>query len=382
MRRGFGTAVVVAAVAAGGSAQGQALRYDRERVLAIDMRVERFSPRRSPTATGAGTAWVVNLPPLVRGVPRIRLHFDIVQAGVPESWRVRVKDLAGTTLQEIAGADAAPLGPGFWTDELPAAQARVELSWDGRGAPPVLEASRYAYTVGSATPQSTVGVDQRQPIATAPARHQALGPAVARLRIMTEDGQGYCTGFLLGKDLLMTNEHCVRTAAEAASVLVDFRYDAPGAKPDVVRGAGLLRTSSDLDYTLLRLSRPVAAALGRLYLESAAVRDGQELVIIQHPGGEPKQVSIADCVVAGLGRPGASPAPTDFGHECDTLGGSSGSPVLDRATGRVVGLHHFGFRVGLEEPVNQAVQVGPILADLSTGVGAVVLDEVRQAPPP
>jgi hypothetical protein len=41
----------------------------------------------------------------------------------------------------------------------------------------------------------------------------------------------------------------------------------------------------------------------------------------------------------------------------------------------VVGLHHFGFREGLDEPVNQAVEIGRILEDLSTHVEPPVFDE-------
>lgn len=375
--------VVLAAVVAGGSARAQTVRFDRERVMAFDMRLERFPPRRSPEAGGPGVAWTVNLPPLARAVSRIRLHFRVLTAGDPLSWQVRVKDLGAATLQTIPGAEATAGGAAFWTDELAAAQVKVELTWNGQGEHPVLEADRYAYAVGAATPLSIVGLDQRRPIATAAARHKALAPSVARLRIMTDDGQAFCTGFLLGERLLVTNEHCVRTAEEAASLLVDFRYDTPTARPEVVRGATLLRTSAGLDYTLLRLSKPAGAGLGRLRLETAApARDRQELLIIQHPGGEPKQVSLEGCLVAGLQREGASTEKTDFGHECDTLGGSSGSPVLDRATGRVVGLHHFGFREGLDEPVNQAVDVARILEDLSTQVDPAVFDEVRQGPPP
>lgn len=383
MRPVLVTGAVLAAAAAIAPASAQ-LRFDRERVMAFDKKVERFTPRRSPATGGAGVAWVVSLPPLVRGVPQIRLHFRIVQAGDPTSWRVVLRDLAGTTLQEIPGSEAVSGGAAFWTDELATAQAKVELSWNGQGVRPILEADRYAYAVGSATPQSTVGgVDDTRPIGEAPPRHRALAPPVARLRIMTDEGEGFCTGFLLGEGLLMTNEHCIRTSEEAAALLVDFRYDTPSATPQVVRGATLLRTSAALDYALLRLSRPVEATFGRLHLEtSAPVLDRQELVVIQHPGGEPKKFVLNDCIVAGLERDGASTEKTDFAHRCDTKGGSSGSPVIDRATGRVVGLHHFGFREGIDEPVNQAVEIGRILADLSTGVDAAVFASVRQAPPP
>ena len=33
---------------------------------------------------------------------------------------------------------------------------------------------------------------------------------------------------------------------------------------------------------------------------------------------------------------------SDVSYYCDTQGGSSGSPVLSRATNRVIALHHFG----------------------------------------
>ena len=56
--------------------------------------------------------------------------------------------------------------------------------------------------------------------------------------------------------------------------------------------------------------------------------------------------------------------PDDFGHRCDTLGGSSGAPVLDLQSGRIVGLHHWGYLDSDPDPVNQAVHFRLILDDL------------------
>lgn len=379
MKRLISAGLVLAAAAGGGASWAQTLRFDREKVLAVDMKVERFSPRRSPAAGGPGAVWSVNLPPLPRAVSRIRLRLRALTAGDPATWEVRVRDLGVETLQTVSGAMIASTPDGFWTDELPAAQVNVELSWNGQGERPVLESDRYAYATGMATPQAIVGLDQRRSITTATSTYRALGRSVARLRIMTDEGQGYCTGFLLGEGLLMTNEHCVRTDAEAASLLVDFAFDSWSARAEVVRGARLLAVDAALDYALLQLPKSVEASFGRVHLETVqAVRDRQELLIIQHPGGEPKQISLEGCVVAGEQREGATAVKTDFGHECDTLGGSSGSPVFDRATGRVMGLHHFGFRQGVDEPVNQAVQISRILDDLSTRVDAPTFNRVTQ----
>ena len=62
---------------------------------------------------------------------------------------------------------------------------------------------------------------------------------------------------------------------------------------------------------------------------------------------------MADCKLSGVNRIGAKTGDaSDFGHLCDTLGGSSGSPVMDWQSGFVV-LHHFGFVSASSDPVNQ-----------------------------
>ena len=91
------------------------------------------------------------------------------------------------------------------------------------------------------------------------------------------------------------------------------------------------------------------------------------MVMIQHPAGRPKQVSIVNCKVMGARVAGVTSALTDFGHGCDTLNGSSGSPAIDIQTGRVLGLHHLGY-LPTDEPVNRAVQIQQILDFLRTNL--------------
>src|SRR5690606_21393702 len=66
---------------------------------------------------------------------------------------------------------------------------------------------------------------------------------------------------------------------------------------------------------------------------------GMPLLVPGHPAARKKEVDVsAECALTRA-------VPYDFydrlniQHQCDTEGGSSGSPVIDRDTGFVIGLH-------------------------------------------
>ena len=61
-------------------------------------------------------------------------------------------------------------------------------------------------------------------------------------------------------------------------------------------------------------------------------------------------------------------------HTCDTEGGSSGSPVLDRATGNIVALHWGG-----QETFNMAIPIAKVLEDIRQHVAPEVLAELKIA---
>jgi len=382
-RNGVLGALVVLLVPATTMAQ-PVLELARERIFSFDMAIDPQALAVAATTGPAGEAWST----LVRsrfpqggtfdGI-RVRVVFDApVTAG-----RLRVLDEAGVEVDAVTPAAGAPVRE-FWSRDIPGGVARVEFSRATAGPSPAATVS-YAYHVTPSEKQSISGPNQLMKVGDAPARIRRLGHPIARLRFMVAgQGQATCTAFLVGQRLLLTNQHCIATDDERASALVDFFYDADDSRATGQRVAEIVASDRGLDYTLLRLAADPPTGAGRLFfapLTWAWSGTAHPLVIVQHPSGLPKRASIADCSTTGADRIGALPGePTDFGHLCDTLGGSSGSPVLDWSTGAVVGLHHFGFHAGSPDPVNQAVSHARILRDIRVR-DAAAFAEVAASPP-
>jgi hypothetical protein len=139
-----------------------------------------------------------------------------------------------------------------------------------------------------------------------------------------------------------------------------------------VRGATRSSGRAGPRHTLLRLE--AVGTFGRLCLESASPAPDRRSL-----SSSSTQEEAEAGLTRGLprGRPAARGASTetDFGHRCDTLGGSSGSPVLDRTTG---GRGAPPPAARARRAVNQAVEIGAA-SNLRTQVDAAVFDRVGSA---
>ena len=164
----------------------------------------------------------------------------------------------------------------------------------------------------------------------------------------------FCSGSLVGDDLVLTAGHCVRDQAMCDSARIVFGFaiktfgasvpEGIGAK-DVYSCKEVLVTLSDTvpprpdpfaeylgpDYALIRLDRKVA---GRKPLEinrSRRPKKGDKLLAIGHPLGLPLKIAAGAAV--------RDPSQADyFVTDLDTFGGSSGSPVFSAATGLIEGV--------------------------------------------
>ncbi len=197
----------------------------------------------------------------------------------------------------------------------------------------------------------------------------ALEASKAVVRIATPKGAG--TGFMIAPDLLMTNNHVIKTqeVAEKSNFSFNYQLDINGKEcPTQIIGAlpdGAFYTNEELDYTVVTLKE--VPDFGKpLIFKSKLMRRDDRVAIIQHPGGHLKKISIQNNFVAYADN-------QVLQYTTSTEPGSSGSPVFDDDF-QVVGIHHSGGM--LVEPNTQQ----RYLRNAGTSAIAVLKDLQANAP--
>jgi V8-like Glu-specific endopeptidase len=167
----------------------------------------------------------------------------------------------------------------------------------------------------------------------------AASEAVLRLTLEKDNGKYTCgTGFLVSNDLILTNNHIIATRQEAMNTDYHFHYqlDKNGAEMQIVSIApepeGLFYTHKELDFSVIQLQGEPGKTFGSLRLKGTRVSVDQRVNIIQHPGGNLKQISMQNNFVAYADR-------HVLQYYTSTMPGSSGSPVLNNEFD-VIGIHH------------------------------------------
>ncbi len=228
-------------------------------------------------------------------------------------------------------------------------------------------------------PEVVCGTDGREDIACHLTEANAAQRPVARLLFVSGASQFLCTGSLVtgpNSSTLMTNNHCMDTQNEWASQQARFNYqrttcggsvDEPASN---YSGGTLLKTNKKLDYSLGTLLGNPEATWGELTPTTSQAAVGNLLWFIQHPGGRRKEIGYWEdeaqslrCKVDRINQTyGGSQRQSQMAYGCDSEGGSSGSPIVSAATGRVIGLHHFG-GVNNSPCLNAATEMPEICAN-------------------
>jgi endonuclease G len=129
--------------------------------------------------------------------------------------------------------------------------------------------------------------------------------AVCRIRVPTQGGEWYGSGFLVGPRLLMTNNHVLSSKQEASQTEAEFNYehDADGIlNPPVQFNLApheIFFTDVEHDVTFVAVAPfseggvPIErfGYLPLIPLSGKGI-NGEWVTIIQHPGGEPKQMTV------------------------------------------------------------------------------------------
>ncbi|MET4043736.1 V8-like Glu-specific endopeptidase [Bradyrhizobium sp. RT6a] len=293
------------------------------------------------------------------GAKSIRIRINLAKNATPRTdYIVAVRDRNGGLVARYPAAELR-VKQEVWSPPVPGASVEVEVEVETAAADTVGIAIAVTGIIAQRTPGDpmlsvlgeTFDLEPMEAFRLEKPEIFKAGLAVAKLMFVRDGKSLACTGFMIDDDRMLTNEHCINSQAVCESAVALFGYDSNASMTsEMVRdqsSACLEFQSMDekLDVAMVRLANSPGKRWGRLKL--AAATPDELSIVIHHPNGDPKYVTREDCFVVKLPVDGRA-KDTDFSHLCDTMGGSSGSPVLSRRSLEVIGLHHFG--IDLADP--------------------------------
>lgn len=195
--------------------------------------------------------------------------------------------------------------------------------------------------------------------------------SIARIWVDVAGGRpaAYGTGFMASPRLLITNHHVLGDASTANRSLAEFDYErrADGAIVPTttfrLQPETFFYADRELDYAVVAVqtASTVGRPLGDFGYNRLSEDEGKAIAaqwanIIQHPSGEPKQVSLRENQIIDV--------LANFLHyKSDTAPGSSGAPVYNDRW-EAVALHHCGVPKKNEDGVLLAVDGSPWTPDM------------------
>lgn len=178
--------------------------------------------------------------------------------------------------------------------------------------------------------------------------------SVGRLDRIAGVNQNIGTGFLVADDLVLTNHHVVTALSHGADELdegmavIRFYQEVDGPEPvPACAVTEVVKIHPTLDMALVRVRVPDKRP--PLTLDTRALPANLMVSAIGYPYEDDRNPLFVDAIFEGkygvkrgaFGELMGSEAPFIY-HDCSTLGGNSGSPILALETGAVVGLHFTG----------------------------------------
>jgi hypothetical protein len=209
-------------------------------------------------------------------------------------------------------------------------------------------------------------------------RFRKLAEPVGRLDVLVQTpaglGTSTCTASVISPRYILTNNHCFPDGVRSASLLMDFyREDDDGNGNRFEARVTPTERNANLDYAVVEVLGDPAARFGTIRLDPRDPAPGESLLVIHHPSGLPKHMTRGGCRAI---QPVAV-AGTDIRHRCDTMPGSSGSPIFADASSRMLGLHYAGTTNVATAGFNFGKRLSEIVKD-SRILAAIVAEQRRQ----
>lgn len=149
-----------------------------------------------------------------------------------------------------------------------------------------------------------------------------------------------CTGFLVGKDILVTAGHCMTSEYDCSSMKWVFDYEDTSTyfpKSNVYGCKEVLDQSAKYnvlgyanDFAVIRLDRKVTDRAPLKFRTKGKIKKSSKIAVIGHPSGLPVKIADNARVKNTYGL--------TFKANLDTYGGNSGSPVINLKSMEVEGI--------------------------------------------
>jgi len=169
-----------------------------------------------------------------------------------------------------------------------------------------------------------------------------VSKAVGYIEVIKPNGTEVGTGFLLKDNYVLTNNHVIENREQAESAFIEFNYEKSPEGGEKKKDKYLFdisseryfATSKDDDWTIVKLTSNANEHWGQVEINAVSINKLERASIIQHPGGDPKQIGIHNNIITYVDD-------DLLMYLTDTLPGSSGSPVFNK-NWELIGLHREG----------------------------------------